>query len=195
MKILLVTRNHVVREFVELVTDRLGAALDVVQHISEVQKRPYDFFFLDDRGEVLEESLSLLPRLEVQQAVVLYSEPNPLHASFDQKIKKPFLPSDIQALLETHVLQPSMALEDQVLNIQDIEEIRGLLENEGLEIVSEETLADALSKEEEMTKRGVSGSVEERLLAAIVKMEPKKIRKLLKGAEFTLTIKFPEEKQ
>jgi len=193
MKILLLTRNHVVREFIELVTGRIAADLDVREHANGVDDEAYDFLFVDDRGTLLEESMVLLERLETYQNIVLFNEENTLHALFDQKIKKPFLPSDIQSILETSPAEESLPSEEQILNIQDIEEIRGLLESEGMEIVSEEELVDEIAMPMPTPEDTLEASTEEKLLAAISSMEPKKIRKLLKGAEITLRIRFPKE--
>ena len=193
MKVLLLTRNHVVREFIELVAGRVGADLEVQEHADDTVGKGYDFLLVDDRGALLQEGLILLERLEIHQSIVLYSEENRLHEQFDQKVKKPFLPSDIAALLESVPAEKSLPTEEQVLNIQDIEEIRGLLESEGMEIVSEEELVDEIEMEHGISETEKETRMDEELLMALRNMEPKKIRKLLKGAEVTLTIRFPKE--
>jgi len=195
MKVLLLTRNHVVREFVELVADRVGVDLDVHEHVSDVDGDAYDLLFVDDRGELLEESIALRKRLKTSQSIVLFGEESALHASFDRKIKKPFLPSDIQHILEEQQMTEEDTA-DQILNLQDIEEIKSLLEDEGMEIVSEEDLVDEITMENTLQiveTETVNSTTEEKLLKALLSMEPKKIRKLLKGAEVTLRIKFPKE--
>ncbi len=197
MKILLLTRNHVVREFIELVADRVGAVLEVREGIKDISDRGYDFLFVDDRGELLEESLPLLDQLDQAQHIVLYNVSKEIHTRFDMQIKKPFLPSDIQEIL-THTSTPKVHLEeDQILNIQDIEEIKSLLEDEGMEIVSEEDLIDEIDVESglQIVESEVDPKVEEKLLEAIMQMEPKKIRKLLKGAEVSIKIRFPKESE
>ncbi len=193
MKVLLLTRNHVVREFIELVTGRIAADLEVREDANGVEDEAYDFLFVDDRGSLLEESIVLLERLKTHQNIVLYNEKNTLHALFGQKIKKPFLPSDIQSILEASPAEKNLPSEEQILNIQDIEEIRGLLESEGMEIVSEEELVDEIEMEHGISETEREVRMDEELLMALRNMEPKKIRKLLKGAEVTLTIRFPKE--
>jgi len=201
MKILLLTRNHVVHEFVELVADRVGAQLDVQDTIEGIVDIGYDFLFVDDRGDLLEKSITLIDSFDTQKNIVLYNKTKPMHDLFDLGIKKPFLPSDIQTILE-EIPKPKIHLEeDQILNIRDIDEIKSLLEDEGLEIISEEDLADEITSEsdlhivEEKIEREESASVEEKLLEAIMQMESKKIRKLLKGAEVTINIRFPKENE
>ena len=194
MKILLLTRNHVVREFIELVADRMGAVLDVRDSVAQIEDVGYDYLFVDDRGVFLQESMALVEGLDTYQNIVLYNETDPLHEKFDLQIKKPFLPSDIQAILEQTPEPKEHDAEDQILNLQDIDEIKSLLEDEGLEIVAEEDLVDEIDTENAYGIMETEPSkVEEKLLQAITKMEPKKIRKLLKGAEITLSIRFPKE--
>jgi len=195
MRILLLTRNHVVREFIELVADRMGAVLEVREKAEGLLNQGIDFLFVDDRGELLEQSLPLLGSLEHAEHVVLYNEVKEVHSLFDRQIKKPFLPSDIQEILEDTVAPVAHQAEDQILNIQDIEEIKTLLEDEGMEIVSEEDLVDEIdtTKEVELMETEVAADSEAKLLEAIMQMEPKKIRKLLRGAEVQISIKFPKE--
>ena len=194
MKVLLLTRNHVVRDFVALVTGRMEAVLEVQKHAEEIREEAYDFLLVDDRGSFLEDGLALMERMDFPQSIVLYSEENGNHAYFDHKVKKPFLPSDIQQILESEVgVEETLQKEEQILNLQDIEEIRGLLESEGMEIVSEEELADEIEMGYGSSEAEKKRSMEEELLAALSHMEPKKIRKLLNGAEVTLTIRFPKE--
>ena len=193
MKVLLLTRNHVVREFTALVADRMGIDLEVQEHGDSAAREEYDFLLVDDRGTLLEEGLALMKRLDVLRSIVLYSEKNNHHEYFDHKIKKPFLPSDIQYILESQPIKNTAKEEEQVLNIQDIEEIRGLLESEGMEIISEEELVDEIEMEYEVSEAEKETHMQKQLLMALRNMEPKKIRKLLKGAEMTLTIRFPKE--
>jgi hypothetical protein len=186
-----------VREFIELVADRVGAILEVREGIEGISDGGYDYLFVDDRGELLDMSLPLLEQLAQAQHIVLYNEPKEKHAHFDMQIKKPFLPSDIQEILE-HTPSPKVHLEeDQILNIQDIEEIKSLLEDEGMEIVSEEDLIDEIDVESGMqvVESERCANAEEKLLEAIMQMEPKKIRKLLKGAEVNIQIRFPKESE
>jgi len=197
MKVLLMTRNHVVREFVELVADRVGADLEVVTGADAISGNAYTFVVVDDRGTLLEEGRAVVEGLECT-SVVLYNVAKEAHEIFDYQVKKPFLPSEIQAILEAQE-----ETTDAVLNLQDIEEIRRLLEGEGMEIVSEETLAEAVITEETLSSKETSAeedtkserTTEEKILEALVQMEPKRIRKLLKGAEVTLTIRFPKEER
>ncbi len=76
--------------------------------------------------------------------------------------------------------------ETEVLNLDEIETIKALLEEDGLEIVHEEELAEKMLNEhqEEDNKRDA-------LVQALRTMKPRKIRKLLRGAHVRIEITFP----
>jgi hypothetical protein len=133
---------------------------------------------------------------------------------FGRVLRKPFLPSEIRDLVEERrnelARDPSQSVKakkkkekkkkkknkanidthTEVLDPDEIEMIKALLEEEGLEIVHEEELVERVMGEEiDRTDR------HEALLQALRTMRPKKIRKLLKGATVRINIIFPEEER
>jgi hypothetical protein len=95
---------------------------------------------------------------------------------------------------------PLVDLEDEAqIEARKVEVITRKLEEDGLEIVEEEEIIAALSqkpKKKKAKKRKRKEEVytfEEALLAAIENMKPKKIKKLLKGAEVTIKIRFKDD--
>ena len=77
--------------------------------------------------------------------------------------------------------------ETEVLNLDEIETIKALLEEDGLEIVREEELADKMLKEHNRAEN----SRQDALIDALRTMRPRDIRKLLKGAKMRVEITFP----
>ena len=122
----------------------------------------------------------------------------------------------IKALLEEDEIElPEVDLEDAAqIEARKVEVITQKLKENGLEIVNEESIIDELSrtpvpeekekkkakkqkKKKRKKKKQKSEEVytfEEALLAAIENMKPKKIKKLLKGAEVSIKIRFKDEK-
>jgi hypothetical protein len=124
----------------------------------------------------------------------------------------------IKALLDDEDELESLVLEDEKdLETRKVEVITEHLEADGLEIVSEDEIIDILSnnrdsekpkkekkqkkmkKEKKKSKKNKKAeeetySFEETLIAALEGMKPKKIKKLLKGAEVTIKINFKDEK-
>ncbi len=127
----------------------------------------------------------------------------------------------IKALLdEDEPEEEVLALEDEEeYEARKVEVITEHLEDEGLEIIEENQIADLLSRQSESENRSkskkekekkkkkfekkkekqkkqqneVSETLEKALLKALEEMKPKKIKKLLKGAEVTIKINFKDE--
>lgn len=199
MKILLLTRNHVVREFVALVADRVEAELVVIEDASELKEGSFDFFFVDDRGGLLQQGIEILEQLDECRSILLCSKLSNGYKLFDIKVKKPFLPSDIQAILLDKQEEESAPQDKRVLNLEDIEEIKSLLEDDELETGIKGNIAKAninthtkhKKKKKKKKHKIISG---EKFLQTILKMDKKDTRALLSDAEVTITIKFPKVK-
>ena len=115
----------------------------------------------------------------------------------------------IKALLEEEeeevpLLDPENEAEYEA---RKVEVITQKLEEDGLEIVPEEEIIATLSKSEKKAKKKKKMkkkrakkrekevyTFEEALLAAVENMKPKKIKKLLKDAEVTISIRFKDKK-
>ena len=115
----------------------------------------------------------------------------------------------IKALLEEEdeeieLIDPA---DEEEYEARKVEVITQKLEEDGLEIVEEEEIISELSqkpnkkkskskkskKQKKKRKEEDIYTMEEALLAAIENMKPKKIKKLLKGAEVTIKIRFKDE--
>ena len=316
MNILLLNTNPVVSRLLSLCIRDGDTVLEEVTAASAVQRDRYDIVFVDDASYVAEVE-ELLQRLLVRKKVCLAAKQSEdgLFDAFDEVITKPFLPSQLTAVLESiseevkeeeevsvpfifplstdesqsedlvvdeteeseseesTVEEPKEKVheedpveeEDEALEIQEssemildsseIERIKALLdedepeeevlqledeeayaarkvevitehlEEEGLEIIEENQIADILSRQSESENRSkskkekekkkkkksekenekkndkknkqqneVSQTLEKALLKALEEMKPKKIKKLLKGAEVTIKINFKDEK-
>jgi len=113
----------------------------------------------------------------------------------------------IKALLEEDDEElPEVNLEDEEeIEARKVEVITQKLEEDGLEIVDEEKIIDELSQKptksskqkkrpkKKKKKKEEVYTFEEALLAAVENMKPKKIKKLLKGAEVTIKIRFKDD--
>jgi len=104
------------------------------------------------------------------------------------------------ALLEGNVSDTG----EQILDSEEIEKIRRLLVEEYEEEAGTDMQKSEFSepvppaegknpkKKKKSRKSGKRSGIEHQLLEAITKMKPKKIRKLLGGAEMSIVIRFPE---
>ena len=289
MNILLLNTNPVVSRLVALCMRDDTITFREVSDISDAGDTTYDIIFVDD-ASYNNETAAFLDTLNTGK-IVFFSRRDSgeeVGGSFDRVIKKPFLPSQIQAVIdEVATLQVpdtvsegvlvdehaetakenSETLDDEhfifplatsaeesdeevplmdsgeeetppkVLDSHEIDQIKALLEEsdeeisplaqeeadyearkvevitqkleeDGLEIVAEEEIIEALSGEEAVEaekkekkkhkkkKKKQKEDVytfEEALLAAIENMKPKQIKKLLKNAEVHISIKFKDD--
>lgn len=270
MHILLINTNPVVSRLISFCMRKDHMGLEEVQNTEALTRDRYDVVFVDEASyeEGMEDTLA---HLSVRKKVFLSSKNEAGNEArlFDTMIKKPFLPSQVTAILESleeedalevpaEILSPSSLLDDEanvegvkdvedvkkgadetvetfnagtsILDANEIERIKALLDREeeevpaisdeeyesrkvevikeqliadGLEIVEVDEYVEALSrkplaekkeKNKKEKKKKEIFTFEETLLAAIEGMKVKKIKKLLKGAEVTITINFKDRK-
>ena len=102
----------------------------------------------------------------------------------------------IKVLLKESDEPVDEVLEEKDYEAKKVEVITKKLEDDGLEILPEEELFASLSysaKETSLTTDTKRDNIEKKLLRALKQMKHKKIKKLLKGAEVTITIRFKDE--
>ena len=85
--------------------------------------------------------------------------------------------------------EPGYRAETEVLNLDEIETIKALLEEDGLEVVHEEDLAEKVLQEREASVRDDQQNA---VIDALRTMRPKQIRTLLKGTTVRIEITFPK---
>jgi hypothetical protein len=156
-------------------------------------------------------------RLESEEEAEALSAFFPLSAEEEQPQNDPKVldPGEIERIKALLDMEEEAAVEppssEEELESRKVEVIKQQLIADGLEIVDEEEIVEVLSKapkrkKEKSKKRkkrkkepkGKKNEVaeagfEEALLAAVREMKVKKIKKLLKGAEVTLKIKFKDK--
>jgi len=160
----------------------------------EESSEEYTIFPLKSEEEEDETTLKTLPEEEL---LAMPEDPKILNSLEVEKIK---------ALLED-------TESEEDYEARKVKVIKEHLEDEGIEIVEEDQIADLFNKEIELDntpsakkvrekkkksskkkqKKEKDNTFEELLLIAIKEMKPKKIKKLLKGAEVTIKINFKDE--
>ncbi len=267
MNILLINTNPVVSRLISLCVRDDDTVFEEITDVNTVALDRYDIVFVDDASYIdgLEDTLN---KLMIRKKVFLSSKSfsEDLMDSFDEVIKKPFLPSQITTVLESldvdeiekiaekieegHFIFPlssekniskdAIEIEEpkkaEVLDSSEIERIKALLEDDdlelepverkhdidyesrkvevitqhlesdGLEIVNEDEYVETLSKKSKKVKKAKNNekkeknkkketfTFEEALIAAVEGMKVKKIKKLLKDADITISINFKDKK-
>ena len=123
MTILLINDNPVVSRLLSLCTRDEEMVLEKVSNISDANAVRYDVLFVDEascEGDVA----SLSNRLDVAKKIYLSYSDDPM-AGFDETIKKPFLPSEIIAILKTVEVREPVAeilTEESSMDETEVEE-------------------------------------------------------------------------
>jgi len=99
MTILLINDNPVVSRLLSLCTRDDDIVLEKVSNINDATTTRYDVLFVDE-ASCVGDVASLSTRLDVTKKIYLSYSDDPM-AGFDETIKKPFLPSQIIAVLKT----------------------------------------------------------------------------------------------
>ena len=212
MKILLLSRNRVVREMVRMAAREAGAELESVGAIGEVEGDRYDLLLMDASSSEERSLEALQEHLLVARKGVIASEENGEHEGFDFTVPKPFLPSDILRVIRESTLSEAAAEEKEMtlgMFLSGREDLgRGKAEMpthvlDGDEISKILTL---LEETEESSQSGMGATFaepdrqkvelrqdSEEWIDRLFSMKPKRLKKLLAGAEVTITIRFPGE--
>jgi DNA-binding response OmpR family regulator len=208
MRVLLLSDNHTVQKMISIaLREEEKVELVTAPSADQVEPTSYDLILVDDALSLYHESIALLQTLGVDTIILLAhgGRHNEDHAV--EILHKPFLPAEVRELIQKQRKKSaaksskkkhkkkkkhaSHASRTEVLDLDEIETIKALLEEEGLEIIHEEELADQVLGEN-------IPSTEDRhaaLIEALRSMRPKKIRKMLKGATVRIEITFPENRQ
>lgn len=262
MRILLLNTNPVVSRLITLCLKDRHVELYEFSSLEKIEDKAYDLAFIDD-ASYSRITTDMLQAFRIEKLVLLTTRPEERNSAIDMVIKKPFLPSKIIEVVETlsstepsepssdeppHIFPLSAAEETPgelqeeeeitegsrpVLNIDEIERIKSLLEmeemiadkellaqdeealetlkrevikqnliDEGLEIVEEEDVINAVEKDltlfithDARKSEEQREAFETKLLDAIEKMKIKKLKKLLSGTEITINIKFKDSEE
>ncbi|WP_292664233.1 hypothetical protein [Nitratifractor sp.] len=196
MKVLLFTPSRVVREMVRLATEKAGAELECVTAPEQVSSDRYELVLVDDAIALDPESLRA--HLIVGETVWIHGLEHPLDERYDHSIIKPFLPSDILSLLHRELPFPEEEEDENLVDFRgtESEETTRVLDRE--EVARIRSLLEDNNEEPDETHRRGDGGIRldaEELIELLATLKPKKLKKLLQGAEVTLTVRFPKEEE
>ena len=233
MHILLVNTNPVVSRLISFNTrDDATIHVDEINGNEMIPGERYDVVFIDEKCCDAETVSADLQKVRSGEKILFSSQKENTIEGIDRVIMKPFLPSEITAVLQSILQNKEMVTgeeedplifgerrevdedsgkeENLILDSQEVEIIKQLLLDEESEVVeNEESELEPKSviveeqgqlKQKSKPKKKKTASktkkkkmgFEENLLETLVEMKPKKIRKLLEGAEVSITIRFPK---
>jgi len=114
MNILLINTNPVVSRLVSLCMRDESISFEEVDRISEVSGMHYDIVFVDD-ASYHDEVAAFLGAIDIEKIVFLSGRDagEEIGSYFETVIKKPFLPSQIQAVLDSMVAEKKMEKQER----------------------------------------------------------------------------------
>jgi len=206
MQILLINKNPIVSKLFSLSAKGMeGISIDEVEDIKSLSHKSYDMLFIDDGDSLDDELEESIYSIDAKQKILFVSDSDRFIDGVDEIIKKPFLPTTIISMLQSSYGEKRDVIEKDIekllvdnielskekrdsddsliLDKAEIDMIKRLLLDSEDDIISEqEDIADSDTIE-----------MEQQLVKALMEMKPKMIKRLLKGAEINITIKFPKK--
>lgn len=170
MNILLINDNPVVSRLLTLCTRDEAFVFEEAESVDEATRHQYDIVFVDD-GSYDSDTLQISNKIQAGKKILL-SKTGLHDDAFDLSIQKPFLPSQILAVLalgepqgaDETILQEPMAQESdevhqtQVLDERELDKIKALL------TLEDEATEDVELSEEELESRKIE-AIKEQLIA------------------------------
>jgi len=187
MKIVLINKNPVVSKLIELSIKDTDYKIIETEDINIINE-DYDLFIIDDScyNADMEQIISNKNVILLTNIKKFSDESHTF-----KTLPKPFLPTQLFNLINSSLSSEALfhkSINNNILNSDDIYQIKELLEKPDMASdnkIYEDNLSYVFRKSEE-TK-------EKRILMALLKMKPKKLKKLLSDAEITFSIRFPKE--
>jgi Na+-translocating ferredoxin:NAD+ oxidoreductase RNF subunit RnfB len=168
MKILLLSQNRVIIEFIKIATRELNAKLYTLKSPNAtLECKNFEAVIVDEHFGILSCKEMIPAQITYKKSILLTYDTSNCRGC-DVCIKKPFLPTDIVKALQKK--------KKSILDDDEVESIKNLL-------------AETDDKEQNIQKKVISLKPE-LFLDIIYSINPKRLRKLLKGAKVTITIEF-----
>jgi len=145
MKILLINSNPVVSRLTALSARKEEIQIDEVQEINQVNNSKYDIVFVDSDSWSKELDSAISKNIQTQKRVLFYAQDDKNNDElFDIRILKPFLPSEVSAVIRS--------VEESALSTEDTTEDFIELEEKSVFDVLETSTEKKVEKKEEKTK-------------------------------------------
>jgi hypothetical protein len=158
MKILLINNNPVVSRLTALSARKEDIEIDEIQEVTELTSYDYDIVFVDADSWNEDVKSTIFTHIETQKRVLFYAQDDNEDLDlFDKGILKPFLPSEVSAVIRSvdaittldnisHEIEEEKSID---LVEESKEEVGKLLETEPFELESAEVKTDLM---DELTK-------------------------------------------
>jgi len=187
MNVLVLSYSNVVIELLKLVFKEKNIKSENVKSIHDTSSNSYDLIFIDDSIPKYELQIQeLVDNFSYSNLIFIGNLNNKLQNLVDFTIKKPFLPKDINEIINnTKIDTNNKKIKTKILDAQEINKIKALMQIE--EIDNNEDIFKKLENKEDIALKKKEAK---EFLIECSNISPKKLKKLLKGAKVSIKIKY-----
>ena len=187
MKILIISNSLIVQELLKLVLDNREDSAEYIQRAQDADDINYDIVFIDDFIPELKAQIDFVKsRLKAKRVILLGGEDLELGSVVDIVLKKPFLPTDIEDILEKFNTED---IDTNILDPDEIAKIKALMELDEDSSEDELTYIDMLENRENLKLKKRAAK---EFLYEILSLDKKELKSLLKGAKVSIKVEFKE---
>jgi len=176
VEIILFNSSSLISELILLALENIDSNIVEIDSNQPIPKDSYDLLIIDDSYGDSSDIGLLIERIDAKHKILLSSSED-IFDGVTKTLLKPFLPKDIEKIVED-----SMDISSAILDLDEIQSIKDILDGELL-------TAPTITKKEKK-KREKSSEVEY-LLQELLSMKSKKIKKILEGVKINISIEFP----
>ena len=191
MNILIVTASFVVEELLKLILKDKNYNLESQEDVEDAKRDSYDIIFIDDSVQDISSQIEYAQDGLKSQVALITNADSKIEA--DYIVIKPFLPQDIENILEnledeiiantpTNILDP-----EEIAKIKELMEMDEAIENQDKNVKHIELLKDKKSL-------NVKKKEAKELLLELSELNKKELKKLLKGAKVSIKIAYKKGK-
>jgi hypothetical protein len=199
MKSLVISNSKILLQFFELVLDKRAEYVDKAKN---AKSKRYNLVFIDDILDVKKEIDYIKKHLKYNY-LILVGNDKKYRDFVDLVLKKPFLPRDIEDLVER--LKDNkriLKLEDVISDLELYEEEMETIKTNILDPDEVAKIKELIPKDESQIFSIINGKKKaklknkkaKKLLEEICKLSKKEKKKLLKDAKVVIKIKFKDNK-
>ena len=191
MNILIVSNSLVVEELLKLVLKDKDYNLEYQKDVEDADRNSYDIIFIDDSAQDLASQIEFAQDGLKSQVALITSVDSDIKA--DHLIIKPFLPQDIETILDNLESRELSVVGTNILDPEEIAKIKELMQmDDEVQDTKEENLDNiVLLKDKKSLK--LKKKEAKKLLLELCKLDKKELKKLLKGAKVSIKIAYKKD--
>ena len=184
MNILIVSASFVVEELLKLILKDKNYKLETQEDIEEAKRDNYDIIFIDDSVKDISSQIEYAQGELKSQVALITTADSTIEA--DYTIIKPFLPYDIENIIEQLKDKIITSTPTNILDPEEIAKIKELMQIDE-ELDNKEDFLESLQQKRELK---VKKREAKELLLELCGLDRKELKQLLKGAKVSIKIDY-----